>query len=57
MLDESRALAEKEILSHIPLKTFGTAQDVAEMAVFLLSERSKFVTGGVHVVDGGYLLG
>lgn len=57
MLDESRVLAEKEILSHIPLKTFGTADDVAEMVVFLLSEQSKFVTGGVHVVDGGYLLG
>jgi NAD(P)-dependent dehydrogenase (short-subunit alcohol dehydrogenase family) len=37
----------------IPLGRFGTAEEVAEMCVYLLSDESRFVTGAEFVIDGG----
>jgi NAD(P)-dependent dehydrogenase (short-subunit alcohol dehydrogenase family) len=36
-----------------PLKRFGTAEDIANIATFLLSEKSSWVTGQILGVDGG----
>jgi NAD(P)-dependent dehydrogenase (short-subunit alcohol dehydrogenase family) len=36
-----------------PLKRVGTAQDIANMAVFLLKEKSSWMTGQILGVDGG----
>jgi 3-oxoacyl-[acyl-carrier protein] reductase len=36
-----------------PLRMRGTVDDVAEGALFLLSDRSRFVTGQLLNVDGG----
>jgi NAD(P)-dependent dehydrogenase (short-subunit alcohol dehydrogenase family) len=36
-----------------PLKKVGTANDIANMAEFLLSEKSGWVTGQIFHVDGG----
>lgn len=36
-----------------PLKRVGEAEDIANLAVFLLSEKSSWVTGQVLGVDGG----
>lgn len=36
-----------------PLKRIGTASDIANMAEFLLSEQSSWITGQVLHVDGG----
>ncbi len=36
-----------------PLKRIGDASDIAEMAMFLLSSRSGWMTGQVLAVDGG----
>jgi NAD(P)-dependent dehydrogenase (short-subunit alcohol dehydrogenase family) len=33
---------------------FGTADDVANAAIYFLSDASKWITGQVHVMDGGY---
>lgn len=41
------------VLSHTPLGRFGEPEDVADMALFLASPASDFVTGAVFVVDGG----
>jgi NAD(P)-dependent dehydrogenase (short-subunit alcohol dehydrogenase family) len=30
------------------------AEDVAEMAIFLMSERGRYQTGGIYACDGGY---
>lgn len=36
-----------------PLKKIGTADDIASMAAFLLSDESKWITGQIFHVDGG----
>jgi 3alpha(or 20beta)-hydroxysteroid dehydrogenase len=36
-----------------PVKRLGTAEDIAEMALFLASERSSYCTGQAFTVDGG----
>lgn len=40
----------------IPLRRLGTPADVANVALFLASEESAYVTGETIVVDGGQLL-
>jgi NAD(P)-dependent dehydrogenase (short-subunit alcohol dehydrogenase family) len=36
-----------------PLKRVGTAEDMANLAEFLLSEKSSWITGQIMHVDGG----
>ena len=36
-----------------PMKRVGSVQDIAQMAAFLLSDKSKWITGQVYGVDGG----
>ena len=43
---------EASIKRH-PLARLGTAQDMAEMAVYLLSDKASFITGQVIGVNGG----
>lgn len=40
-------------LGQIPLKAFGTPQDVAEAVEFLVSDRARYITGQVIHVNGG----
>ena len=48
----------KEALAGIialhPMGRLGTAHEVADLVLFLLSEKSTFITGSAHLVDGGY---
>ncbi len=41
-------------IKNYPLGRFGTAEEVAQTALFLASDESSFVTGAVLVVDGGF---
>lgn len=55
----TESLGEKikeEAKKNIPLKRFGTVQDVAEVVAFLASDESDYITGQVIHVDGGMLM-
>ncbi|MCD6047228.1 MAG: short-chain dehydrogenase [Gammaproteobacteria bacterium] len=43
----------KEFSKAIPLKCFGMPEDVAQAALFLASEASRYMTGSELVIDGG----
>ena len=38
-----------------PMNRLGKASEVAELVLFLASDRASFITGGYYNVDGGYL--
>jgi NAD(P)-dependent dehydrogenase (short-subunit alcohol dehydrogenase family) len=42
------------IMSHIPMRKFIMPSDIADAAVFLCSEKSKFITGVTLPVDAGF---
>lgn len=42
---------------NIPLGRLGTADEVAQLVLFLASDESTFCTGGVYMVDGGVSAG
>jgi len=46
----------REVADYIPLKRIGTADDMSNAALFLLSDAASFITGVDLVVDGGMLL-
>jgi NAD(P)-dependent dehydrogenase (short-subunit alcohol dehydrogenase family) len=37
-----------------PLQRLGQPEEVAEFALFLASDKAKFITGSLQVIDGGY---
>lgn len=57
--DMTEKLSEKlkeNTLNGIPLKRFGTAQDVANVIAFLASSDSDYVTGQIINIDGGMVM-
>lgn len=52
MKDNPKAVNEM-LSKDVALNKFGTPDDIADIALFLLSERAKFITGSIVVVDGG----
>jgi len=44
------------MMDSYPLKRYGTPEDIAYGAIYLLSDASSWVTGTNLVIDGGYLL-
>lgn len=46
----------KAVIESIPLKRMGSADEVAEAALFLASPGASFITGEVLNLNGGYLM-
>jgi 3-oxoacyl-[acyl-carrier protein] reductase len=46
----------KKMLEAIPLKRFGSAQDVAKAVLFLAGDSSSYMTGQVLTVSGGMVM-
>jgi len=45
--------AKQQLLTTIPMGRYGTAEEVADLMLFLASDESRYCTGGVYMVDGG----
>jgi 3-oxoacyl-[acyl-carrier protein] reductase len=45
--------ALQRLASEVPLKRYGTPQEIASVAVFLASDAASFITGVTLAVDGG----
>lgn len=59
MTDMMKDFDDRTILDlkeETPLNVLGTPKDIADAAVFLCSDRAKFITGQVLGVNGGYII-
>lgn len=59
MTDMMRGFDEQtldELKEETPLNALGTPKDIADAAVFLCSDRAKFITGQVLGVNGGFVI-
>ena len=56
MTDAIPEAAREAILSRIPLKDMGKPEDIANCALFLASDESRYMTGQVLVCDGGMVM-
>lgn len=53
-LEDDKAANDALVAAH-PIGRLGTAQEVAELVLWLSSDKASFVTGAYYPVDGGYL--
>ena len=56
MIDAIPAEKREEYVKQIPLKRFGTADEVANLVSAIASDEFAYVTGQVFVLDGGLSL-
>jgi NAD(P)-dependent dehydrogenase (short-subunit alcohol dehydrogenase family) len=42
------------MMAKVPMGRMGTAEEIAEGVVWMLSDRASFMTGASHVIDGGF---
>ncbi len=52
MLEQKPEL-ETKLISRVPLRRLGTAEEIAEAVIYLFSEAAAFITGHALVMDGG----
>ena len=45
--------AKKDFIARQPMGRLGTPKEIADLAVYLASDESDFVTGVTHAIDGG----
>ena len=56
LLDENKKFTPraKSIISHTPMGKFGDPEDLIGACIWLASDASKFVTGIIVPIDGGF---
>ncbi len=45
--------AKKDFIARQPMGRLGTPEEIADLAVYLASDESNFITGVIHAIDGG----
>ncbi|MBM3724245.1 MAG: SDR family oxidoreductase [Acidobacteria bacterium] len=48
--------ARRAVVENVPLRRMGRKDDIADMALFLVSDAASYVNGAVMVCDGGQIL-
>jgi NAD(P)-dependent dehydrogenase (short-subunit alcohol dehydrogenase family) len=48
--------SRKRTESSVPLRRFGTKDELADLALFLCSDAAAYITGGIYLCDGGMSL-
>jgi NAD(P)-dependent dehydrogenase (short-subunit alcohol dehydrogenase family) len=48
--------ARKRVEKGVPLRRFGTKDELADLALFLCSDAASYITGGIYLCDGGMSL-
>lgn len=56
MTGELTEVQRGTLLGQIPMQRFGSAEEVADLALFLASSLSNYITGQVIAVDGGMVM-
>jgi 3-oxoacyl-[acyl-carrier protein] reductase len=56
MTDKLNEAQKEAIMQKIPLRTFGEAEDVANVVAFLASDKASYITGQTIHVNGGMLM-
>ena len=56
MTDKLTESVKEQYMSNIPLRRFGTPDDVGNVVAFLASERANYITGQVLHIDGGLVM-
>lgn len=54
LLDALPREAYEALVQKHPIGRLGTAEEVAHLVVFLLSDRASFINGSQYLIDGGY---
>ena len=47
--------ARQAFVARQPMGRLGTAEEIAQLALYLASDESAFTTGAIHVIDGGWI--
>ncbi|MBP6685251.1 MAG: SDR family oxidoreductase [Leucobacter sp.] len=54
LLENASPTTRDALIAKHPMGRLGTAEEVAELIAFLVSDAASFITGSYHLVDGGY---
>ncbi len=55
MTEDAMRWRGAEILGQVPFRRMGNPEEIAEMVVWLCSERASYVSGAAYNVDGGWM--
>jgi 3-oxoacyl-[acyl-carrier protein] reductase len=56
-IKEDKKRVDEIIKATVPMNRFATPEEIADAALFLCSDRARFITGTTLVVDGGQTVG
>lgn len=56
-IDDSEGTSSAERSARLPLKRYATPTEVAELVLFLSSDKASYITGSAYSIDGGAIAG
>jgi 3-oxoacyl-[acyl-carrier protein] reductase len=56
-IKKNKHLVEEMLQEKVPMNRFAAPEEISDAAIFLCSERAKFITGTTLVIDGGQTVG